>query len=134
MEAQILSTLNEIKIAVYVLLAVVVLGVVANWIRAGISIKNVVRKQLDDLFSEEAGNFYDEGKYDELLAHCEEKLREKPNHNYALWYKAKAFYKKQEYQQAKQNFESLALSEPSWNESHIKPFLDKIVEIQDKSR
>ena len=134
MEAEILSTLNEIKTAIYALLAVVILGVVANWIRAGISIKNVIRSQLDDIFSEEAGNFYDEGKFDELLIHCEDKLKEKPNHNYALWYKAKALYRKQEYQKAKEYFEKLASSEPSWSESHINPFLEKIEANLDDNR
>ena len=134
MEEEILSTLNEIKLAIYVLLAVVVLGVVANWIRAGVSLKNVIRNQLNDLFSQEAMNYYDEGKYDELLEHCAEKLKEKPNHSYALWYKAKALYSKQEYEEAIQYFEQLAIIEPNWNESHINPFLEKIRVIQDENR
>ena len=39
MENEILSILNDIKTAIYFLLAVVIIGVVANWVRAGISIK-----------------------------------------------------------------------------------------------
>ena len=75
-------------------MVVVILGVIANWIRAGISVKNLIRREIDDLFTEEASNYYDEGKFDELLAHCKEKLNKNPNHSYALWYKAKAYYQK----------------------------------------
>jgi len=126
MENEILSTLVQIKTAIYGLLAVVVLGVVANWIRAGVSIKNVVRKGLDDVFTEEAGNYFDEGKIDELLAHCEQKLKNKPNHSYALWYKAKAYYQKGEYAKSIEIFEHLENMEPSWGESHVKPYLKQI--------
>lgn len=126
MEAELLATLKEIKVAVYLLLGFVVLGVIANWIRTGVSIKNVVRRELNDLFTEEASNLYDEGKLKELLVHCDERLKNKPNHSYALWYKAKAHFGRKEYGEAKELFERLATSEPSWNESHVQPCLAKI--------
>ena len=134
MDNEIISILNEIKTAIYVLVVVVIFGVVANWIRAGVSIKNVIRKELDDLFSEEAGDYYDKGKYDELLSHCEEHLKTKPNHSYALWYKAKAYYKKQDYEKSKQCFELLSKSEPSWDESHVQPYLRNIEAFESENR
>jgi len=134
METEILSTLNEIKTAIYLLLAVVIIGVVANWIRVGISLKNVIPNQLDDLFTEEANNLYDEGKFDELLASCKEQLEKKPHHSYALWYKAKAYYQKQDYDKSKPYFEKLAKVEPNWEESHIQPYLDKIEAIENENR
>ncbi len=134
MDNNILSTLNEIKVAIYVLLAIVTIGVVANWVRAWASVKNLVQKELDDLFTKEAGNYYDEGKFDELLSHCDEKLKSKPNHSYALWYKAKAYYQKQEYEKSKKYFEKLEVTEPSWSASHVQPFLDKIRAIENENR
>ena len=134
MDNNILSALNEIKVAVYVLLAIVTIGVIANWVRAWASVKNLAQKELDDLFTKEAGNYYDEGKFDELLSHCEEKLRSKPNHSYALWYKAKAYYQKHEYEKSKKCFQQLEVTEPSWSVSHVQPFLEKIRVIENENR
>ncbi|MBW9262217.1 MAG: hypothetical protein K1564_11660 [Candidatus Thiodiazotropha sp. (ex. Lucinisca nassula)] len=134
MENEILLILYDIKKAIYLLLAVVITGVLANWVRAGISIKSVVRRELDDLFTEEASDFYDKGQFDELLAHCEEHLKAKPNHSYALWYKAKAYYQKQAYEKSKQCFEQLSQSEPSWDESHVQPYLQKIEALESENR
>ncbi len=134
MDNNILLILNEIKVAVYALLAIVTIGVIANWVRAWASVKNLVQRELDDLFTKEAGNYYDEGKLDELLSLCEEKLRSKPNHSYALWYKAKAYYQKQEYEKSKKCFEQLERTEPSWSASHVQPFLEKIKVIENENR
>lgn len=134
MDSEVISILREIKTAIYVLVTIVMLGVVANWIRAGVSVKNIVRRELDDLFSEAASNYYDEGQFDELLSHCEEHLKTKPNHSYALWYKAKAYFQKQEYEKSKQCFEQLSKSEPSWDESHVQPYLKKIETLESEDR
>ena len=134
MENEILSALNEIKTAIYLLLAVVIIGVVANWVRTGISIKNVIRKELDDIFIVEASNYFEKGLFDELLSHCENHLKTKPNHSHALWYKAKAYYQKNEYQKSKACFELLSKSEPSWNESYVQPYLQQIEAIERENR
>ena len=134
MDNETISILIEIKAAIYILIAVVTLGVIANWIRAGVAIKNVIRKELDDLFSEEASDYYDKGRYDDLLSHCEEYLKSKPNHSYALWYKAKAYYQKEDYEKAKRCFEHLSKSEPSWEESNVRPYLQKIEAQESENR
>ena len=134
MDNEVISILNEIKIAIYILMVVVILGVVANWIRAGVSVKNLIRREIDDLFTEEASNYYDEGEFDKLISHCKEKLNKKPNHSYALWYKAKAYYQKQDYEKSKHLFENLAITEPSWSESHVQPYLERIAAIENENR
>jgi uncharacterized membrane protein YidH (DUF202 family) len=60
MDSNVISTLNEIKVAIYVLLVIVTIGTIANAVRAWASAKNLIRKELDDLFTIEAGNFYEE--------------------------------------------------------------------------
>jgi tetratricopeptide (TPR) repeat protein len=126
MEQEILSTLREIKTAIYVLMAVVVLGVVASFIRAAISVKNLVRGKLDELFRDEANHLFDKGAFDELIKTCEDKLKSKPHHAYALWYVAKAYYQKNEHTKAKEYFEKLAKAEPSWEKEYVQPYLEKI--------
>jgi tetratricopeptide (TPR) repeat protein len=126
MEQQILSTLQEIKTAIYVLMAIVVLGVVASFIRVAISVKNLVRGKLDDLFRDEAIHLFDKGSFDELIKYCEDKLKSKPHHAYALWYVAKAYYQKGEHKRAKEYFEKVATAEPSWEKDYVQPYLEKI--------
>src|SRR5688572_33066629 len=71
MEQQILSTLQEIKTAIYILMAIVVLGVVASFLRAGIAAKSLLRGKLDDVFRDEANHLFDKGAFDELINFCE---------------------------------------------------------------
>ena len=133
MENEILSKLIDIKITVFILLAVITLGVIANWVRAGVTLKNVVKKELDDLFTEEASHLYEEGRFDQLLSYCAEHLKDKPYHSYALWYKAKAYYQKKDFDQAKQSLKQLSEVEPPWDESHVQPFLRKIAAIESEN-
>ncbi len=126
MEQQLLATLQEIKTAIYVLMAIVVLGVVASFLRAGITSKNLVREKLNDLFRDEASHLFDKGAFDELIKYCENKLNSKAFHADALWYVAKAYYQKGEHKKAKEYFEKLAKSEPSWEKQYVQPYLEKI--------
>lgn len=130
MEQQILSTLQEIKTAIYVLMAIVVLGVVASFLRAGIAAKNLVREKLDDLFRAEASRLFDKGAFDELIKYCEDKLKSKPHNSDALWYVAKAYYHKEDHDKAKEYFEKLVQAEPSWEKQYVQPYLEKIDKSQ----
>jgi len=42
--------------------------------------------------------------YDKLLKLCQYELEKKPNHSYAQWYKAKAYYQMKEYIKSKKVF------------------------------
>lgn len=130
MEQQILSTLQEIKTALYVLMAIIILGVIAGFLRAGIAAKNLVKEKLDDFFRDEANHLFDKGAFDELIRYCEDKLKSKPHNSDALWYVAKAYYQKEDYSKAKEYFEKLVKAEPSWDKQYVQPYLEKI----DRSR
>jgi tetratricopeptide (TPR) repeat protein len=134
MDSEAISILYEIKTAIYVLLAVVIIGVIANWIRAGVSMRNLLRRELDDAFIDEVSDYYDKGNYEELISHCDDQLRRKPNHPHALWYKAKAYYQKREFRKSRELFEKLSMVEPSWDESHVQPYITKIKVLENESR
>ena len=134
MEQQILSTLQEIKTAIYVLMAIVVLGVVASFLRAGIAAKSLLQGKLDDVFRDEATHLFDKGAFDELINFCEDKLKSKPHDGQALWYIAKTYYQKGEHLKAKEYFEKVAKAEPSWEKQYVQPYLEKIEMSQQSSR
>jgi len=134
MDNEILITLTSIKNAIYLLIAIVSVGVVANWVRAGVALKGQLRKELDNIFSTQADDFYESCKYNELITYCDEQLSKKPNHAYAHWYKAKAYYQLKDYEKAKIFFNILSVIEPSWDETHIKPILKKIHDTENENR
>jgi tetratricopeptide (TPR) repeat protein len=134
MEQQILSTLQEIKTAIYILIAILVLGVIASFLRAGIAAKGLVRGKLDDIFRDEASHLFDKGAFEELIEVCEDKLKSKPHDANALWYIAKAYYQKGEHLQAKEYFEKVAKAEPSWEKEYVQPYLEKIEGLQSSTR
>lgn len=119
-------TLQEIKTAIYILMAIVVLGVTASFLRAGIAAKGLLREKLDDIFRDEASHFFDKGAFDELIKLCEDKLKSKPHHVNALWYIAKAYYQKGDHLKAKDYFEKVAKAEPSWEKQYVQPYLEKL--------
>ena len=90
MESQILSSLVEIKVALYWLIAILSVGVFASSIRAGLALRSAVRREKADRVSREAGDLYDDGKLEEVLAYCDDELKTRPKDPYAMWYKAKA--------------------------------------------
>jgi cytochrome c-type biogenesis protein CcmH/NrfG len=104
MEQEILNTLQEIRTVIYILVIFVFFGIVVNSVRAAISIKGLLRRELYEQFKEEASQFYDKGDFTSLIDHCIKKLKINPNHTYALWYLAKAYYQKNDFKQAKQVF------------------------------
>ena len=126
MENEILIALNEIKSILYIILSVVVIGVVANWIRAGISFKNLVSKEIANIFTDESNTLYDEGKFHELIEKCEEHLEKRKNNVNALWYMAKAYYQLDKYEKSKELFEKVIKAEPSWKVSLLSPILKKL--------
>src|SRR5918999_2304706 len=134
MEQQILSTLQEIKTAVYILIAILVLGVIASFLRAGIAAKGLVRGKLDDIFRDEASHLFDKGAFEELINFCEDKLKSKPHDGHALWYIAKAYYQKGEHLKAKEFFEKVGKAEPSWEKQYVQPYLEKIETSQLSNR
>ena len=74
MEQEILSELAAIKSAIYILIAIVTIGVVANFIRVYFTSKNYIRNELNDLFEKELEEIFDDGRYNELLEKCDKKL------------------------------------------------------------
>ena len=126
MDNEILIALNNIISILYIILAVVVIGVIANWIRAGVSLKNLVSKEMGNIFTDEANTLYDEENYHKLIEICEEYLEKRKNNVNALWYMAKAHYQLNDYEKSKELFQKVIQAEPSWESEHVKPYLEKM--------
>ena len=130
MESESLAVLKEIPILLYVLIFISAVGATAHLARAWLSFSNMYKKEQENVFNTIANDYHDEGKWEALISHCEEKLRTKPYHSYAIWYKGKAYYQKNEIGKAKDCFELLEKIEPTWSKSHVEPFLQAIGQLK----
>ena len=128
MDNEILQILDEIRIVLYLILAVVTLGILPNVISKIINAKSSLRDAKERVFKGLASDLFDEGDIDGLISYCEEQLVTKPNNSTALWWLAKAYYKNKNYSRSKELFTKAMESEPEWGKEHIKPYLEKIEE------
>lgn len=116
------------------LLAVVTIGVLSGWVRAVVLVKNHFERESRDLFAERAGELYEENNLDGLLAHCEHELKDRPNNPCAIWYRAKVCCGKRDFEEARKALDGLGFTEPTWRESHVKPFLKALRELESEAR
>jgi tetratricopeptide (TPR) repeat protein len=126
MEEEILNKLQDIYVLLYVLtimLGFVMLIWVINWIS---NIKSNFKNAWENNFIQLADKYYESGNYARLISHCEEKLKKYPNHSNATWWLARAELKTGNTSKAKMLFLKLLELEPSWKESHIEPYLEKL--------
>jgi tetratricopeptide (TPR) repeat protein len=126
MENEILHTLQEIRSILYVLTVIVSLVMlvwVTNWV--GNIVANF-KKAWENYFITRADKYFESGELDKLTEHCHDKLAKYPNHSNATWWLAKAKLETGNNSEARNLFERLLELEPSWNETHIEPYLKRL--------
>ena len=126
MEKEVLQTLQEIRGILYVLTVIVSLVMlvwVANWV---CNIVANLKKAWENDFITRADKYFKSAEFDKLTEHCQEKLAKYPNHSNATWWLAKAKLETGNNSEARKLFERLLELEPSWNETHIEPYLNKL--------
>ena len=79
-----------------------------------------------DYFREQCQKLLETNKLDELIAYTRERIRKRPNHTYAYWYLARAFYLQQKWIEALRAFNEVARLDPSWIEDSVTPFVRAI--------
>ena len=120
------AELSAIKVAVYLIFGFVVVIAIATALRIYYFAKRLAQGQLDDEFKAEASDLLEKAKLDKLIEITTEKIEERPNHTYAHWYLARAYYLKTEWQRALEEFAVVGRLEPSWKEDYVDPFVQEI--------
>ncbi|MEQ1716205.1 MAG: hypothetical protein ABL907_09515 [Hyphomicrobium sp.] len=126
MEHEIVAVLKEIRLGLYCVVLGTFLAVILSSWRFWITIRGDYRKALGKVFDQIAEDHFEKGEFKELIEHCNEKLSQRPNHHYALWYLGRAHFSLKEYENARVPFEKLVQIEPGWDTSHVRPYLMKI--------
>ena len=84
-------------------------------------------------FREQCQKLLETNKLDELVAYTRERIRKRPNHTYAHWYLARAFYLQQKWIEALRAFNEVARLDPSWIEDSVTPYV-RAIEAKIKPR
>ena len=79
-----------------------------------------------EYFREQCQKLLETNKLDELVAYTRERIRKRPNHTYAHWYLARAFYLQQKWIEALRAFNEVARLDPSWIEDSVTPYVRAI--------
>src|SRR6185436_21146875 len=86
-----------------------------------------------EYFREQCQKLLETNKLDELVAYTRERIRKRPNHTYAHWYLARAFYLQQKWIEALRAFNEVARLDPGWVEDSVTPYV-RAIEAKIKPR
>jgi len=86
-----------------------------------------------EYFREQCQKLLETNKLDELVAYTRERIRKRPNHTYAHWYLARAFYLQQKWIEALRAFNEVSRLDPSWIEDSVTPYV-RAIEARIKPR
>lgn len=114
-----------------------VLAVLIGIVRFAVTRRRSQQPQVDtdsaEYFREQCQKLLETNKLDELVAYTRERIRKRPNHTYAHWYLARAFYLQQKWIEALRAFNEVARLDPSWIEDSVTPYV-RAIEAKIKPR
>lgn len=114
-----------------------VLAVLIGIVRLAVARRRPQQPQVDtdsaEYFREQCQKLLETNKLDELVVYARERIRKRPNHTYAHWYLARAFYLQQKWIEALRAFNEVARLDPSWVEDSVTPYV-RAIEAKIKPR
>jgi cytochrome c-type biogenesis protein CcmH/NrfG len=114
-----------------------VLAVLIGIVRLAVARRRPQQPQVDtdsaEYFREQCQKLLETNKLDELVVYTRERIRKRPNHTYAHWYLARAFYLQQKWIEALRAFNEVARLDPSWIEDSVTPYV-RAIEAKIKPR
>lgn len=113
------------------------LAVLAGVVWLAVARRRPERTKVDpdsaDYFREQCQKLLETNKLDELVTYARERIRKRPNHTYAHWYLARAFYLQQKWIESLRAFNEVSRLDPSWIEDSVTPYV-RAIEAKIKPR
>ena len=128
--ASLQSELWQIKIAVIVTGAAIILLCLLAAGRVYSHVKRYVTRRLGDLFRAEAVDLLEKGNTTALKELAIDKLKDRPNDADAHWYLARAYYLEKDWSAALKEFEATRSLMPNWDGEYVKPYVEEIRALQ----
>ena len=125
MGATILQELETIKGYLFIIMVLLFFRVVIKSLQSIQVVLKGFKTAFDQAFSDKMERFIELGKFEKVVAHCNEKLESYPSHLDAVWFSAIANYYLEKDEQALIHFERVIYLCPSW-ESSANAYIEKI--------
>ena len=125
MEEQ-LVLLHEIKSALWILIYLIGIGIFFSAVRAIIISYKTIKNEIEEAFNNTVSVMYDNGDYDQVIEYCLDHLEKKPKDAYGYWFLGKAYYRKEDYKEALNNFNKTIEISPYWDKEWVEPYREKI--------
>jgi len=126
MDSQIVPLLQEIRSALWMLVALVALFWIIKLLKAVEGSLRRLKRRFSDRFKLIANSMFERGQYSELLEYCNNRIQERPNDGTAHWFRGKAFYQQKEYDLALESFNRVIEILPSWEKDWAGPYIERI--------
>ena len=125
MEAEILQVLKEIRGTLYIIAAVLSVAVVFWIFSSGSVLLSVFKSVAKKDWKEQAIEFFDAGKYEELVDHCKEREKTHKNDPSIYYWQARIHHIKGEDDKAQEFFSKVSKIAPDWHKDNVEPFIEK---------
>ena len=125
MEAEILHVLKEIRGTLYVIAAVISLGLVFWIFSSGPVLFTALRSVMKKDWKEQAIEYFDAGKFDELVAHCKEREKTHKNDPNIYYWQARVHHMEGESEKAAKLFAQVSKIAPDWHKDFVEPYIEK---------
>lgn len=133
MDAEVLQTLQSIRTLIQIFIVISFLNLCFGGVRLWLRVREHVRTAFDTVFQLGCTEYFEEGKFDDLVKHCEERLVKRPNDAYALLFLGKAYASQNEYSKAKTALTKLLSLEPKWGQEYGQSTLDAIADAEKRT-
>lgn len=130
MDTEVLQTLQSIKTLIQIFIVISFVNLCFGGVRLWLRVREHFRTAFDTVFQLQCGEYFDQGKFDDLVKHCEDRLAKRPRDAYALLFLGKACASQKEYSKAKAALTKLLSLEPKWGQEHGQSTLDAIAEAE----
>jgi len=121
--AAIHADLSHIVFLLYVVGSLTFIAVALACLRTFWVVKHHVSQF--DPFASEANDLLEKGDLDKLVSLASAKIRERPNHAYAHWYLARAFYHQGRFAAAIEQFGTVRKLQPEWAVNYVDPYVQE---------
>lgn len=120
------AELSNIRLLLVAILVVTIMSAGLGILRLASGSLKPLLSMWEDFFRDEARRLLDSNKTDELISFAKDRLSKRPNHVYAHWYLARAYYLQEKWAESLAEFREVARLDPTWIEDHVKPYVSAI--------
>ena len=124
MEAETLKTLEEIRGLLYLILAVLSVGVFFLIMSSGPVFYSILKGVVKKDWKEQANEYYESGEFEKLVVHCRKREATHKNDPNVYYWQARVHHAQGDTEKATEFFAKVSVVAPDWYKGHVEPYFD----------